>query len=272
MVAMGCETRRCRCDVPFPAGCHVVGRRPRRCHRRPGRGPERHVVVGRYYDPQTGQFLSVDPMVDGTDRPYAYAEDDPVNEVDRNGLLPCTGTRWAGIADAQCWPTSMTFSSEAALQAWALATTLGSTPWPRFAVPGGTRIPDLYVENSGIVELKEGPWSLSSACTPGTTRFEASSDAYLLSNGHGIDQSLPVRTSQWNFYPNGAGQTSPSVSLVEYLSSLSQMNGNRLTVNIFLYNWEPERVPSRLPIILPDPGDLPAWEVDLGELARLFAF
>jgi len=48
-----------------------------------------------------------------------------------------------------------------------------------------------------------------------------------------------------------ARQTSPSVSLVEYLSSLSQMNGNRLTVNIFLYNWEPERVPSRLPIILP---------------------
>jgi hypothetical protein len=43
-------------------------------------------LVGRYYDPATGQFLSVDPLVDETGQPYAYADDDPVNGVDPNGL------------------------------------------------------------------------------------------------------------------------------------------------------------------------------------------
>jgi RHS repeat-associated protein len=44
--------------------------------------------VDRYYDPGTGQFLSVDPLVDETGQPYAYTGDDPVNEVDPGGLAP----------------------------------------------------------------------------------------------------------------------------------------------------------------------------------------
>ena len=38
--------------------------------------------LGAYYDPATGQFLSVDPLVDETGQPYAYTGDDPVNGVD----------------------------------------------------------------------------------------------------------------------------------------------------------------------------------------------
>jgi hypothetical protein len=38
--------------------------------------------VGRYYDPQTGQFLGVDPLVDETGEPYAYTGGD---SVDQNG-------------------------------------------------------------------------------------------------------------------------------------------------------------------------------------------
>jgi hypothetical protein len=44
-----------------------------------------HVVVGRYYDPATGQFLSVDPMVDETLEAYVYAGDDPVDSTDPIG-------------------------------------------------------------------------------------------------------------------------------------------------------------------------------------------
>ena len=33
-----------------------------------------------------GQFLTVDPLVDVTDRAYAYTGDDPVNGVDPSGL------------------------------------------------------------------------------------------------------------------------------------------------------------------------------------------
>jgi hypothetical protein len=43
-------------------------------------------VINRYYDPVTGQFVSVDPMVNETDQSYLYAGDDPVNGVDPNGL------------------------------------------------------------------------------------------------------------------------------------------------------------------------------------------
>ena len=41
--------------------------------------------VGRYYDPQTGQFLSVDPLVAETEQPYAYTGGDPVNGTDPSG-------------------------------------------------------------------------------------------------------------------------------------------------------------------------------------------
>ena len=42
-------------------------------------------LIGRYYDPATGQFLSVDPLVDETGQPYAYTGDDPVNALDPSG-------------------------------------------------------------------------------------------------------------------------------------------------------------------------------------------
>ena len=42
--------------------------------------------VNRYYDPSTGQFLSVDPLVGITDQPYEYVGGDPVNGSDPSGL------------------------------------------------------------------------------------------------------------------------------------------------------------------------------------------
>jgi hypothetical protein len=50
------------------------------------RGTAREVCVARYYDPATGQFLSIDPDVALTDAPFNYAGDDPVNESDPTGL------------------------------------------------------------------------------------------------------------------------------------------------------------------------------------------
>ena len=41
--------------------------------------------INRYYDPATGQFLSVDPAVAVTQAPYPYAGDDPVNASDPTG-------------------------------------------------------------------------------------------------------------------------------------------------------------------------------------------
>jgi uncharacterized protein RhaS with RHS repeats len=44
------------------------------------------VGVGRYYDPGTGQFLSVDPKVPQTLQAYLYVGDDPVNGSDPSGM------------------------------------------------------------------------------------------------------------------------------------------------------------------------------------------
>ena len=43
-------------------------------------------LIHRYYDPTTEQFLSVDPLADVTETPYAFTGGDPVNTSDPNGL------------------------------------------------------------------------------------------------------------------------------------------------------------------------------------------
>jgi len=53
-------------------------------------------LVNRYYDPATGQFLSVDPEVASTLQPYAYAAGNPVSETDPTGMVSARGTAsWA---------------------------------------------------------------------------------------------------------------------------------------------------------------------------------
>jgi RHS repeat-associated protein len=49
-------------------------------------------LINRYYDPGTGQFFSVDPMVDATGQPYAYAGDNPIDGVDPLGLCSTQGS------------------------------------------------------------------------------------------------------------------------------------------------------------------------------------
>lgn len=44
-------------------------------------------LVHRYYDPSTGQFLSVDPLLSQTGAPYSYAGSDPVNKTDPSGEI-----------------------------------------------------------------------------------------------------------------------------------------------------------------------------------------
>jgi uncharacterized protein RhaS with RHS repeats len=56
-----------------------------RCHE----GIARERRVNRYYNPTTGQFLSVDPPVGETGQPYAYTGNDPLNATDPLGLDGC---------------------------------------------------------------------------------------------------------------------------------------------------------------------------------------
>jgi RHS repeat-associated protein len=55
--------------------------------------------VGRYYDSQTGQFLSVDPMVEQTQQAYIYVGDDPVNGIDPEGTCSSGSQGYAQCGD-----------------------------------------------------------------------------------------------------------------------------------------------------------------------------
>jgi RHS repeat-associated protein len=65
-------------------------------------------LVNRYYDPATGQFLSVDAALSLTHEPYSYTADNPVNQTDPTGL--CVAGRNGGCAATglQPWGTKST--------------------------------------------------------------------------------------------------------------------------------------------------------------------
>ena len=57
-------------------------------------------LIGRYYDPSTGQFLSIDALSDLTDEPYSYGDGNPVDETDPTGLCARDGVPplpWTGF-------------------------------------------------------------------------------------------------------------------------------------------------------------------------------
>jgi hypothetical protein len=59
-------------------------------------------LVNRYYDPTTGQFLSVDPDSASTDQPYVFAQGDPVNMSDPGGLFEAGPNGQACIGPTNC--------------------------------------------------------------------------------------------------------------------------------------------------------------------------
>jgi RHS repeat-associated protein len=76
-----------RCPHSSPAPC--TGRSTRvgdaRRRRTYCAGAARHYLIGRYYDPGTGQFPSVDPIVRSTGQPFQYVSDDAPNATDPTG-------------------------------------------------------------------------------------------------------------------------------------------------------------------------------------------
>jgi RHS repeat-associated protein len=46
-------------------------------------------LIDRYYEPVTGQFISIDPEVSQTQEPYQYADDNPLTNTDPTGCVSC---------------------------------------------------------------------------------------------------------------------------------------------------------------------------------------
>jgi len=69
-------------------------------------------LQARWYDPQTAQFMSVDPDVRQTQQPYSYANDDPINGTDPTGL--CGGLSSWGSFWSNCGSDAVNGASSAA--------------------------------------------------------------------------------------------------------------------------------------------------------------
>ena len=88
-------------------------------------------LIHRYYDPSTGQFVNVDPLVEETGQAYAYTRDDPVNGVDPDG----DGAHGpSGTASESCNGQDIQVCTASASSGCSVATNpqssiLGSTPY-----------------------------------------------------------------------------------------------------------------------------------------------
>jgi hypothetical protein len=153
-----------------------------------------YVVINRYYDPTTDQFLSVDPMISQTDQPYVFTNDSPLNATDPLGLSisgtngescislsacsnPSVQARnqtisnaasvyfWAGVAAALAFQKASEHSSMSQYTSNAGACSSGSCDGTRLAVPlsiGAVGAPLLVAagmalpEDVGAIAVAEG--------------------------------------------------------------------------------------------------------------------
>lgn len=75
--------------------------------------------VGRYYDPQTGQFLSVDPEVRRTLESFLYSGDDPVSYNDPTGRS-CSSWQWWLFGVALCLANEILHPPNPSFNTWCM--------------------------------------------------------------------------------------------------------------------------------------------------------
>jgi len=114
-----------------------------RVHQRSGEVRELHIRTAEhgygvdcYYDPATGQFLSVGPLVSQTQQPYIYAGDDPVNESDPSGRY-VSGPPGNGCATgvSGTWCTSSSGPVQKATPCQLPITNPGASSYPGYGSP-----------------------------------------------------------------------------------------------------------------------------------------
>ena len=80
-------------------------------------------LQARYYDPATGQFLTLDPLVSLTGQPYEFGGDNPLNTLDPSGLSWYNPATWMG---EQSWETLATGAAVVGLAAVGAAACVAS--------------------------------------------------------------------------------------------------------------------------------------------------
>ena len=109
---IGKAERECRAVRRLPPG--TLGSRASRSSCKRSRTTAGASAVHRYYDPTTGQFLTVDPLVSQTGQPFSYTNDDPVNGSDPSGLICADALDPFSSGFGQCWSSGYATAGKAA--------------------------------------------------------------------------------------------------------------------------------------------------------------
>lgn len=201
-------------------------------------------LISRYYDPQTGQFASVDPDVDQTGQPYAYTGGDPVVQSDPSGLA------WAAHVSCRCYfSLEIEFQDKLAeylgVAAGAFGARLIQQPMTGIklckvaptakcdsghigdpAVKNFIRYPDIYWYHPDIHYGWENELKVGSQTLAGRNVDQSDDDDALLSQGYGWGtnkpaglkgKKLPVNMYIWWFAPVGRGGPFIGAGLTEKL-------------------------------------------------------
>lgn len=221
--------------------------------------------MGRYYDPATGQFLSVDPLVDETGQPYPYTGDDPVNGVDPDGLdcgifsvicgaydATAGGVKTAGAVTTNGLHTAgaamLSGAEYAGAFLWDTGYALAGQPGPYCGIWGASGFADVIDDTLLAVDGAEGTNSngIVGEGTPGSTGEEDESVSSegtihsILQGGEGarnIDPNEVLKNSQNVYYDENGDQ----VFVWEQASGESQVTiRNPATGRVITSQWSTE--------------------------------
>jgi RHS repeat-associated protein len=108
-------------------------------------------LINRYYDPATGQFISLDPQVSQSLAPYNYANGNPVSNTDPTGLR--TGTYCQRVYWLSNWRYCDYFFNEAAVHRIKVALEYGLGVATICGAIGGPVAGTLCWINDGLIAI-----------------------------------------------------------------------------------------------------------------------
>ena len=199
----------------------------------------------RWYQPQTGQFTSVDPSFSETDQAYEYAGNDPINSSDPSGqfyiciglfeTIACSGGRspschdWIGIGGYCATPPHQPVNGFSCFEGTVLAVAGGGTS---SGCPSGK----VLLSNELINYMN----SLNGPPQPGNIKFEFDIVAQEEGCWNVKGGQAPLQPCIQSWFP-GVGQK-PNVSTLTHFFQTSPDNnilymGIEFRVAQFPYNW-----------------------------------
>jgi RHS repeat-associated protein len=182
-------------------------------------------LINRYYDPATAQFLSIDPDVATTGQPYSYTGDDPLNATDPMGLQ--LRTCWVGCRSRPYTiykKTSKSFGHFRDAELYVASRHPNSKSPEQYTLPSGkTRNVDVWAPGppTTAIEVKTGSQALS-----GRIQQQIANDQTIAATGVIVE---------WNFYPNGSGNTKPSGPLLNALADAG--------IPTYVFQYQPPQAP-----------------------------